>query len=83
MDALSYSSLRQNLAQAIDRVCQDHEPLIVTRQRKESVVLMSLDDFESLQETAYLLRAPKNARRLLESIHELEQGHGAERDLLE
>ena len=83
MEALSYSAARQKLAKIMNRVCQDHAPLIVTRQKKDSVVIMSLEDYESLEETAYLLRAPKNARRLLESIAQLEGGEGTERSLAE
>jgi antitoxin YefM len=65
------------------RVCEDHEPLIITRNNAQSVVMLSLDDYKSLEETAYLLRSPNNARRLLESIAELEAGQGIERDLIE
>jgi len=65
------------------KVCEDHEPVIITRQKEESVVMISLEDFTALEETAYLLRVPKNARRLLESIAELEQGGGTERILTE
>ena len=67
----------------MDQVCNDHEPVIVTRGRRQSVVLLSLEDFESLEETAYLLRSPVNARRLLVSIEQLESGKGAERALSE
>jgi antitoxin YefM len=65
------------------KVCEDHEPVIITRQKEESVVMISLDDYKALEETSYLLRAPKNARRLLESIAELERGGGTERKLAE
>lgn len=81
MDVLSYTSARANLAKTMDRVCEDHEPLIITRNREQSVVIMSLEDFQSLEETAYLLRSPANARRLLESIQQLEAGKGTEREL--
>lgn len=60
----------------MDRVCADHDPVIITRKRSQSVVLLSLEDFESLQETAYLLRSHANASRLMESIAELEKGTG-------
>lgn len=83
MEALSYSSVRQHLARLMSKVCADHAPIIITRQKNESVVLMSLEDYESLQETAYLLRAPRNARRLLESIAQLENGEGREQELAE
>jgi len=83
MDAISYTAARTNLAKTMERVCEDHSPMIITRSKAQSVVMMSLEDYEALQETAYLLRAPKNARRLLESIAELEQGGGKEGEILE
>lgn len=81
MDAISYTAARMNLAKTMDRVCDDHAPIIITRNKAPSVVMISLEDYEALEETAHLLRAPKNARRLLESITELEQGGGQERSL--
>jgi antitoxin YefM len=83
MDAIPYSTLRSNLASEMDRVVEDHSPIIVTRKSRASVVMMSLEDYEALQETSYLLRVPKNARRLLESIAELDGGRGIERELAE
>lgn len=83
MDAISYTSARSNLAQMMQQVCDDHSPVIITRSKAPSVVMLSLEDYEALQETAYLLRAPKNARRLLASIAELESGKGEERELAE
>lgn len=83
MDAIAYTTLRASLAEQMDRVCEDHAPLIVTRKSRASVVMISLADFEALEETAYLLRGPKNARRLLESIAELEAGGGTEQELAE
>lgn len=70
MDAISYTTARANLAQTMERVCNDHSPVIITRKREASVVMISLE------ETTYLLRSPANARRLLESITELEVGKG-------
>jgi antitoxin YefM len=67
----------------MDRVCNDHEPIIVTRSGQPSVVLMSIEDYESLEETAYLLRSPENAKRLLTAIDELIGGNGTERELLD
>lgn len=81
MDAITYSAARANLATTMDRVCNDHEPLIITRNGEQSVVMLSLDDFKSLEETAYLLRSPANARRLLTAIDSLSQGKGKERKL--
>ena len=83
MNAIPYTRLRSNLAREMDRVCEDHAPIIVTRRASSSVVMISLDDYEALEETSYLLRSPKNARRLLESIEALEAGRGTERDLAE
>ena len=83
MDAIPYTRLRANLAREMDRVCEDHAPIIVTRKASSSMVMMSLDDYEALEETSYLLRSPKNARRLLESLAELGAGGGAERALAE
>ncbi len=83
MDTITYSKVRSKLAKTMEKVCDDHAPVIVTRKNSRSVVMISLDDYEALEETAYLLRSPKNARRLLESIAELEGGRGTERELIE
>ncbi len=83
MNALTYSQARSNLAKTMDKVCDDHSPIIVTRKNQRSVVMISLEDYQALEETAYLLRSPKNARRLLESVAELESGGGIERELAE
>ncbi|KZZ46545.1 hypothetical protein A3759_31760, partial [Thalassolituus sp. HI0120] len=72
-----------NLAKTMEQVCNDHAPVIITRKSEEPVVMMSLEDYQAMQETTYLLRSPANARNLLESIAELEGGQGAERALLE
>lgn len=74
MTAITYTAARENLASTMDRVCQDRDPVIITRNRDQAVVMLSLDDYESLQETAYLLRNPANAKRLLESIESAEKG---------
>lgn len=83
MDAISYSTARANLAKTMDRVCEDHSPLIITRKGESSVVMLSLDDYQALEETAYLLRNPTNARRLLQAVDELASGGGQERSLTE
>ncbi len=72
MKAMTYTAARQNLAKTMEKVCADHAPVIVTRKSSNSVVIMSLEDYEALEETAYLLRSPKNTRRLIESIAQLE-----------
>ena len=83
MDAITYTAARQNLAKTMERVCNDHAPVIVTRKSSDSVVIMSLEDYEALEETAYLLRSPKNAQRLIESIGQLEKGEGSEKELID
>ena len=83
MDSITYSHARSNLAKTMERVCDDHTPIIITRKNQNSVVMLSLADYDALAETAYLLRSPKNARRLLESVAELASSGGTERELIE
>jgi len=83
MDAISYTAARANLATTMANVCNDHAPIIITRKSEDPVVMMSLEDYNAMQETTYLLRSPANARYLLESIVELENGNGIQRELLE
>lgn len=83
MDAISYSAARANLAKTMEKVCDDHAPVIITRKNESPVVMISLEDYQAMQETTYLLRSPANARSLLESIAELEAGNGTERALIE
>ena len=64
MKAITYTAARESLAATMDRVCEDSDPVIITRNRDQAVVMMSLEDYDALQETAYLLRSPANARRL-------------------
>jgi antitoxin YefM len=82
MATISYSEARSKLAETMEKVCDDHAPIIITRKNSRSVVMISLDDYEAMEETSHLLRSPKNARRLLESIAELESGGGTKRKLL-
>lgn len=81
MDTTTYTALRANLASAMDRVCDDHEPLIVTRNGEQSVVMLSLQDYKALEETAGLLRSPVNAKRLASAAAQLAAGKGIEREL--
>ena len=83
MDAITYTTARANLAKTMERVCDNHTPIIITHKNERSVVMISLVDYQALEETAYLLRNPRNAKRLLESIAELESGKGIERELIE
>jgi antitoxin YefM len=81
METITYTAARGNLAKTMRKVCDDHSPVIITRKTAQPVVMMSLEDYSSLEETAYLLRSPENARRLLRSIAKLEAGKGKEREL--
>ena len=82
MDAITYSAARANLATTMDRVCNDHESLIITRNGQQSVVMLSLEDYQALEETAYLLRNPANAKRLLAATEQLSKGTGVARALV-
>jgi antitoxin YefM len=66
---VSYSEVRQSLKVSFDKVCRNHEPLLVTCKNGENVVVISEDDFRSLQETAYLCQSPKNLERLLQALN--------------
>ncbi len=83
MQTLTYSEVRKSLAHTMSSVCDNHQPTIITRRQHGSVVMLSLDDYNALNETAYLLRSPKNARRIFESIEQLDKGKGVQRTLVE
>ncbi|HRH80615.1 MAG TPA: type II toxin-antitoxin system prevent-host-death family antitoxin [Thiobacillaceae bacterium] len=74
MEAITYTEARNNLARTMDKVNDDHAPVIITRQNGQPVVMMSLEDFEAWQETDYLLRSPANASWLLESVEQDRKG---------
>ena len=76
MEAITYAAASQNLAETIDKVCRERSPVVITREGQQSVVMLPLDEFDSLEETAYLLQSPANAKRLLEAKESLEAGHG-------
>jgi antitoxin YefM len=76
MKTMSYSDSRAHYADVLDSVVDDREEVIITRAGHEPVVIVSLDDYESLRETAYLMRSPANARRLLDAMERLEAGGG-------
>ena len=82
MDVISYTSARNNLAKTMDKVNQSRAPVIITRQKGASVVRMSLDEFNAYEETAHLMRSPKNAARLNKAIAQLESGKGKARKLI-
>jgi antitoxin YefM len=83
MRAISYSHARENLKSVIDKVISDRAPVAITRQRGEGAVLVSESEWASIEETLYLLRSPANARRLLESIADLDAGKGVIREPLD
>lgn len=81
MNAISYTAARENLASTMDKVCQDRAPIVITRKREQSVVMLSLEEYEALEETAYLLQSPVNAKRLLKAKQALESGRGRVRKI--
>lgn len=83
MKTMSYTESRARYAQLLDAVANDREEVVITRAGHEPVVIVSLEDYESLRETAYLMRSPANARRLLDAMERLETGRGVHRELLE
>lgn len=83
MRTMTYSESRANYAATLSAVVDDREEVVITRAGHDPVVIVSLDDYESLKETAYLLKSPENARRLLGSIERLESGGGMERELVD
>jgi antitoxin YefM len=83
MRTITYSEARQNLSETMVQTVNDRAPTLITRQNGESCVLMSLADFNSLEETAYLLRSPANAKRLINAIQSLTAGRGVAKDISE
>ena len=82
MKTLTYTTIRNNLAKAIDEVNEDHAPIIITRQKGAAAVLVSMEDYESWQETAYLARSPAMRRRLRSAVKQIENGKGKKRRLI-
>ncbi|MBU4186579.1 MAG: type II toxin-antitoxin system prevent-host-death family antitoxin [Actinobacteria bacterium] len=83
MKTLSYTESRARYAEVLDSVVNDREEVVITRAGHESAVIVSLEDYESLKETAYLMRSPANARRLLDAMERLEAGRGQSHDLVD
>jgi antitoxin YefM len=81
MNALTYTHTRQHFAEVMRQVNDNHEPVVVTSQRGKPIVIMSLDDYQSLEETAYLMRNPVGAKRLLASVEELRNDGGLVKEL--
>ena len=83
MDTISYSAFRTNLATTLDRVNDNHKPIMITRQNGKPAVVISLEDFQAYEETAYLMASPKNAERLNQAIAEVEAGKTFQHELIE
>ncbi len=83
MQTMNFSYTRQNLASTFDKVVDNCMPVVVTRQNKESVVIISMKDYRAMEETAYLMQSEANAKRLNRAISQLEAGQGKRRDLIE
>jgi antitoxin YefM len=83
MDTISYSAFRTHLAGTLDKVNDDHKPILITRQNGKPAVVMSLEDFHAYEETAYLMASPKNAERLNQAIAEVEANNVVARELIE
>ncbi|MBI2496506.1 MAG: type II toxin-antitoxin system prevent-host-death family antitoxin [Opitutae bacterium] len=81
MKAITYTAARENLAATMDRVCEDSEAVVITRNRDQAVVMLSMAEYQALEETAYLTRSPANARRLLDAVQAMEKGRGRVRKL--
>lgn len=81
MDVLTYTDARASLKDVMDRVIYDHAEVVVTRKKREAVVMIALDEYNAIQETLHLLKSPENARRLRASVAQLDAGQGIERDL--
>ncbi|MBU9384294.1 type II toxin-antitoxin system Phd/YefM family antitoxin [Burkholderia gladioli] len=82
MNILTFSEVRAGFKQVLDTVCRDHEPTVITRQRGEHVVMISLEDYSSMQETLHLLGTPANADRLRQSIAQFKAGKTVVKELL-
>lgn len=82
MRTMSYTESRARYAEVLDSVVNDREEVVITRAGHEPVVIVSLEDYESMRETAYLMRSPANARRLLDAMERLESGRGERHELL-
>jgi antitoxin YefM len=83
MKAITSSEFRANMASVLDKVAEDHEPVIVRRPGGKTCVVISLEDYDQMDETAYLLSTPANRRDLIASIAELNAGNGVARELIE
>lgn len=83
MDIINYSDARKNFSATMDRVCEDHVPVAITRRNGKPVVMLSLEEYNAWEETQYLLRSAKNRQRLLQAVADVEAGDFKTHDLIE
>lgn len=83
MDAITYTQARKNFTETMNKVCDDHTPIIITRQNERPVVMISLDDYNAIEETLYLLRSPQNAARLSKALIEIQEKKYNRHDLMD
>ena len=83
MENMNYSNFRNNLSAALDMVNENHNPILITRQSGKPAVVMSLDDFKSYEETAYIMSSARNIERLNQAVEQLEKGQGMTHELIE
>lgn len=83
MDVVSYTEVRKNFALTMDKVCDDHSPIVISRQNSRPVVMLSLEDYNTIEETLYLMRSPKNYARLRKSIENVKKGRVKSKSLIE
>ena len=83
MQTISYSTFRSNLSSVMDSVNDDHKPVLITRQNGKPAVLISVEYFESYQDTAYLMQSPNNAQRLNDAMADIEAGKTLSHGLIE
>ena len=77
----TYTSARRQLASLLDRVTKNHEVVIIQRRGAEDVAMISADELASLTETAYLLRSPENAERILSALARALKNKGKPQDI--
>lgn len=82
MDAVTYTQVRNNFSETMNKVCQNHMPIIITRQNQTPVVMMSLEDYNAIEETLHLMKSPKNAMRLMKAMSDILQEKMIEKEIL-
>lgn len=83
METATYTQVRKNFAHIMNKVCDDHDPIIVTRQNDRPVVMVSLEDYNAIEETFYLFRSPANAARLSKALEDLGNKKFLSKELIE